>query len=93
MTRKDYQLIAEALNTAYKRRSRRNPQQELLSDIVTELSYRLKGDNINFQAGKFAGAVYEGLDFSIEEFERKRAQAEAWSAEVPFEELEIRKVS
>jgi hypothetical protein len=67
MTRKDYQLIAEALNTAYKRRSRRNPQQELLSDIVTELSYRLKGDNANFKAGKFTEAVYAGLDFSLED--------------------------
>jgi hypothetical protein len=73
MTRKDYQLVAEAIGAAYKARYRlftvaryqpaeitlmvQSEQLSMLVATVATLGARFKADNPGFQRAKFAKAV------------------------------------
>ena len=55
MTRKDYRLIAEAVNETSKRYND-GLYDDLFTDLIESLSSKLKSDNVHFDRDKFYSA-------------------------------------
>lgn len=80
MTRKDYQAIADALNAAHERHSRKEfglslESNRLFTLIVNELSETFAADNPRFNLGRFEKAItgFDNVKLAAEQTDKLEA--------------------